>query len=98
MTRWPIVRLEAELDVAQAALWYEAERSGLGGEYVREVDALFARIAESSEQFPEIGEGVRRGLLWRFPYGVYFVTETDPPTILAVLHHRRHPRTWMRRR
>jgi hypothetical protein len=29
-----------------------------------------------------------------FPYGVFFTTETDLITVLAVLHLRRHPDSW----
>ena len=36
------VRPEAELDVLQAASWYDREREGLGFEFVNEVRATFA--------------------------------------------------------
>jgi hypothetical protein len=32
-----------------------------------------------------------------FPYGVFFTTEADLVTVLAVLHLRRPPDTWKRR-
>ena len=94
----PIIRAQAELDIAEAALWYETQRPGLGAEFVAEVDHLLRRIAESPLQFPEIGMGVRRGLLRRFPYGAYFMEATSRPQVLAVLHLHRHPETWKRRR
>src|SRR5712692_6461913 len=57
----PVVRPLAEADVREAALWYESKREGLGAEFVLELDALYERIAENPRQFPEIGEGARRG-------------------------------------
>jgi hypothetical protein len=33
---------------------------------------VLGRIREMPLQFPEVGQGVRRALLRRFPYGVYF--------------------------
>lgn len=85
-----IVRPSAEADVRDAAFWYESKREGLGAEFALELDALYERIAENPRQFPEISEGVRRALLRRFPYAVYFVIGDDAPVIVAVLHqHRR---------
>jgi plasmid stabilization system protein ParE len=48
------------------------------------------RIAQNPLQFPEIGSGVRRALLQRFPYALYFIVAASP-VLIAVLHQRRHP-------
>jgi hypothetical protein len=37
----------AKADVRAAARWYELQRSGLGREFVAEVDAALNRIAEN---------------------------------------------------
>jgi plasmid stabilization system protein ParE len=42
--------------------------------------------------------GIRRALLRRFPYAVYFAVERDVVVILAVLHVSRDPAEWQRRR
>lgn len=95
---WPIVSPQAELDIVEAVLWYEAERPGLGAEFAAEVDHLFQRIVESPLQFPEVDPELRRGLLRRFPYGVYFIAASPRSKVLAVLHLHRHPEAWKRRR
>jgi plasmid stabilization system protein ParE len=41
---------------------------------------------------------VRRALVRRFPYAVYYVAEPDQISILAVIHTRRHPHRWQSRR
>jgi plasmid stabilization system protein ParE len=41
---------------------------------------------------------MRRAILRRFPYGVFFRTTTDEIIILGVIHGRRHPRQWRSRR
>ena len=88
-----IVRLAAETDIRDAALWYESRQPGLGSEFTLRIDALIERIAQYPLQFPEIESGVRRALLQRFPYAIYFVVATSP-VVIAVLHQRRHPDTW----
>ncbi len=91
-----IVRPEAQADIQEAALWYEARRPGLGSEFTLQFDTLVERIAQNPLQFPEIGGGARRALLQRFPYAIYFVVAAFP-VIIAVLHQSRHPATWKQR-
>jgi plasmid stabilization system protein ParE len=92
------VSSEAELEIFEAALRYEREREGLGFRFEARVNTVFARLLENPFQFPIIEEDVRRALVRDFPYGVFFVTDADLITVLAVLHLRRHPDTWKRRR
>src|SRR5437773_11956527 len=92
------VSSEAELETFEAALRYERDRVGLGFRFEAQVNAVFARVLENPFQFPEIERGARRALVRDFPYGVFFTTEDDLITVLAVLHLHRHPGTWMRRR
>ena len=91
-----IVRPGAQADIREAAQWYESQQPGLGSEFTLQLDALFERIGHNPLQFPEIGSGVRRALLQRFPYAIYFVIAAYP-VVIAVLHQRRHPDTWKRR-
>lgn len=92
------VSAEAELEIFEAALRYEREREGLGFRFEAQVTTVFARVVENPFQFPVIEADVRRALARDFPYGVFFTTEADLITVLAVLHLRRHPDTWKRRR
>jgi plasmid stabilization system protein ParE len=88
------LRSAARTDVAQAAHWYEAQRSELGIEFLNELDRLLACVAENPLQFPETEVGVRRGLLRRFPFGVYFLTRADRIEVIVVLHLHRKPGIW----
>jgi plasmid stabilization system protein ParE len=98
MTRRLIVRPAAQVDIEEAAFWYESRRPGLGGGFTDQLDQLFQRIAAGPFQFPEVGQGVRRGLLHRFPYAVYFDTSETIIAVIAVLHQHRHPDTWRQRK
>ena len=92
-----VTRLRARLDVEEAAVWYESRRSGLGLRFLDELDYVMKRIAATPFQFPEIHPGVRRALLKRFPYSVYFLVGDEQVEIIAVLHQHRHPNTWRNR-
>ena len=97
MNRRLHVRDEAELDVIDAVAWYEDQRSGLGGEFLIELDAGMQRIVHTPLQFPVVRDSVRRALLHRFPYSVYFLVSDDMVDVVAVLHQHRNPRTWEER-
>ena len=88
---------EAHLDVVEAVAWYEEQRSGLGAELLTELDVVMQRVIQTPLQFPEIREGVRRALLHRFPFSVYFRVGHETIDVVAILHHHRHPRVWEER-
>lgn len=88
---------EADLDVLDAVAWYEGQRAGLGAELLIELDAVMQRIVQTPLQFPEIRENVRRALLHRFPYSVYFKVGDETVDVIAVLHQHRDPGTWGQR-
>jgi toxin ParE1/3/4 len=93
-----IIRPAAETDIREASEWYEERELGLGGRFLDELRGTFTRIARMPLQFPSIGKGLRRALLKRFPYAIYFVPRDDSTcAVLAVLHQRRNPNIWKKR-
>jgi hypothetical protein len=92
------VRPEAELDVFEAAAWYERERTGLGVAFVQTIRRVFSRIERAPLQFPLVTTDVRRAILGRFPFGIFFFVEERASTVIAVMHLHRHPRAWELRR
>jgi plasmid stabilization system protein ParE len=88
----------ADLDVASAFDWYEGERAGLGFEYLDELHAAYTRIVDGPLRYQHLQSGIRRALLKRFPYAVYFAIVEDVVVVVAVLHASRDPAEWQRRR
>jgi len=88
----------ADLDVEAAFEWYENERPGLGLEFLDELRATYNRIADGPLKYQELRGGIRRALLKRFPYAVYFAIEGEVVVVVAVLHASRDPAEWQRRR
>ena len=92
------VRPEAAEDIRSAFEWYESHRPGLGGEFLDSVGTCFDEIAAQPARFRVIHRQVRRALLRRFPYCMFFQEFGIEIVILACLHARRHPRQWDSRR
>jgi|SRR5215471_14531235 len=89
----PIVfRRIAKAEMDESIAWYDNQRERLGSELALEIDRTLARISQNPGQFPLIRGEIRRALLRRFPYGIYFIIETDRVVVLAVFHVKRNPR------
>ena len=95
---WLVAEPRVDLDVGAAFAWYENEQIGLGLDFVNELRAAYDRIADGPFKYQDLRSGIRRALLRRFPYAVYFAVETDVVVVLAVLHVSRDPAEWQRRR
>lgn len=98
MTAEVRLRPEAEQDVAEAALWYEANEPGLGAQFADQVQATINTIAEQPNAFTTVHKSVRRALVRRFPFGVFYQIDKDGVIVIAILHGSRHPRAWKERR
>ena len=88
---------EAEGDIGGAAAWYEEQRPGLGLEFTRAVRALLATVERDPLRFPLARHEIRRALVRRFPYAVYFLVGSEATTVIGCLHVRRDPATWQAR-
>ena len=94
MNRRTFVRPEAQININEAAVWYEQRETGLGQRFVDEIRQSLKSISMLPLRFPVIENGVRRLLLSRFPYAVYFLVGSDRVVVIAVLHQHRAPEIW----
>jgi len=91
------IQLEAESDLREANRWYQERRDGLEAEFIATVEACLTSIQSRPLAFPMVFDKVRRALLRRFPYGIFFVMEQDIVTVLACFHAKRDPGQIQRR-
>ena len=84
-------------ELIDAQDWYESEASGLGRRFRAAVDALVERMSVNPRQFPIVFKNVRRALLRRFPYSLFFVIEDGTLLVIARFHGSRHPAQWQGR-
>lgn len=88
---------EAEADVEDAFDWHEEQAVGLGGEFLRAVDACLGRIARHPLLYRTVHRKLRRAFVRRFPYAVFFLLDGERIVVLAVCHVRRDPKVWQQR-
>jgi plasmid stabilization system protein ParE len=87
---------EAWVEIIQAAAWYNERGTGLGQRFVLEVDQTIERIRQHPLAWTEIEAGVRRALVKKFPYSIYYTVQATRIRIHAVRHQRRRPGSWRR--
>ena len=92
-----IIRPEAEEDIKGAFQFYEDCSKGLGSDFLLSIDAILSRIQRNPEIFQKTYKEIRRGLIQRFPYGVFYFAEKERIVVIGVLHCKRNPKTWQER-
>lgn len=88
---------EAEQEMLEAAKYYEGHVTGLGLDFLDEVEAALSAIAENPLRSAYYNRPVRSIKLARFPYRLLFVVERACVVIVAVMHLHRRPGYWKRR-
>ncbi len=87
----------AEIELCEAAQYYEAESLGLGTAFLNEVERCTAAIIEHPEVGALVRSSIRRRLLHRFPYGILYSHTSTNIRILAVMNLKRRPTYWVGR-
>jgi plasmid stabilization system protein ParE len=85
------VRRAAEIDVAEAQRWYEQQRAGLASDFHHEFGLVLARLAETPLIYPAVYRNIRRAVLHRFPFLVWYHVQGSVVTVLACTHGKINP-------
>lgn len=97
MTLRPFFGKAARLEYDEAAGWYESQRTGLGREFVAEIEWALQRACEMPQRFPKVLLDTRCVRVRRFPYSIFFRIRSDRLIVLSVFHARRDPSVWRER-
>ncbi len=78
-------------------LAYRERGLDLAGEFRKSIDSCLENIRSLPESHPIVHRDIRRALMKRFPYGLFYVREGDLITVLACFHAKRDPAIWKER-
>jgi plasmid stabilization system protein ParE len=92
-----VLRAEAEAEFDEAFDWYESKRAGLGADFAAEVQRAFDRIAANPLIHGVALADIRKAVVRRFPYCVYYRPHSDRVEVIAVFHTSRDPSIWQGR-
>jgi plasmid stabilization system protein ParE len=77
------VRRAAELDIAEAQVWYETQQTGLGTEFRSEISQVIDRLAATPLIYQFVHRDIRRAIVRRFPYLVWYRVAAETVIVLA---------------
>ena len=88
----------AILDLIEIQAWYDTQQLGLGSEFQNALTSRVDLLLEFPDSAPEFSrQGARKVSLERFPYFVIYALRQETVWVVAVVHHKRHPRYWISR-
>lgn len=95
---WEFVfRPEAESELIEAYEWYESRQQDLGNDFLLCVEAALSSIQRNPTLYPVVHKKVRRALIHRFPFGIYYMVYSEQILIISVFHASRNPKQWKSR-
>jgi toxin ParE1/3/4 len=93
-----IFHREAEAEMVAAIAYYNGQRDGLGDDFQDQVEEAVARIRRTPRAFSLHGdEGLRKQIVRRFPYTIFYRELEECIWIAAIAHQRRRPGYWENR-
>jgi len=84
-------RSHAIEDLLKVTAWYEEKQNGLGKEFLNCFEEGLKFISEFPESSPVVYNEIRRKILKRFPYSIYYITLNKKIIILRIINQKRNP-------
>lgn len=92
-----IIHEDAEQELWHATDYYEDKVAGLGLDFENEIQRALISIQENPKRYVETEYGVRKYLIQKFPYFVYYIEFEEYIWIVAFAHISRKPFYWEKR-
>jgi toxin ParE1/3/4 len=81
-----------EAELREIRRYYEERSPGLGARFIDEFERQVLALAATPERWMVVTADIRRCLMRRFPYIIYFRrVDSERIRITVVKHRRRHP-------
>lgn len=86
-----VITRKAKVEINEAYIYYETERSGLGEKFLEHLDMYFNMISTSPEQFPQGKLPYREAFIKKFPYLVIFEIRLNKIIVYSVFNTWQNP-------
>ena len=88
---------DADAELAEARQWYAHQRQDLDLEFMDSVDEALTLVVRNPHLYPIVYRNLRRAVVRRFPFAIFFDIREDEIQVIAVFHSRRDPEDWQSR-
>jgi plasmid stabilization system protein ParE len=83
-----LIRRAAEIEILEAFAWYEEQLGGLGFEFLHILEDAISFLRQQPQSYQTIYRDIRRVLMRKLPYAVFYIIENDKIIVLACLHQK----------
>lgn len=92
-----IIQPDAANDILEATKWYDNNLKGLGESFLENVDIAINSIQRNPEAYPKVYRKLRRILLKKFPFSLFYLYGDEQIVVIAIFHVSRNPKAWKNR-
>ena len=93
-----IIKPLAELDIDNAIHWYEEQQEKLGENFLTALKQTLLVVSKNPLSFRKRYKTVRAVAMQTFPYSLYYILENETIFVIAVIHQKRNPKVWKKRK
>ncbi|MGB0993980.1 MAG: type II toxin-antitoxin system RelE/ParE family toxin [Akkermansiaceae bacterium] len=86
----------AQTDFREAAEYYDKQSSGLGDEFLDELESSVERVSMFPEAWGRVDDTYMHCHMRRFPFTLIYLLKEDEIIFVSVFHQRRKPENWRR--
>ena len=76
---------------------YAQRRADLDIEFMESINDALSRIVRNPRLYPLVYRTLRRAVVPRFPFAIFYEVTSDEIQVVAVFHSRRDPEIWKSR-
>ncbi len=77
-----VITPTAEQDIQTGRNWYESQQSQLGVDFIDAIENTIQKVQSNPNVFSRIYKGIRKAIVKRFPFGIYYFVKTTSLTFL----------------
>ena len=82
----------AAAEVESAISWYAQPEINQASAFIKDIQRTESHLRTHPELYQRVEGDVRRAVLRRFPYSLFFLIEQDQVVVLALMHQHQRPR------
>lgn len=86
-----ILSEQAKFEIEDSEEYYNLQQENLGNTFKSDLKDSIRNIEKFPNLYPNINEKIKRSVLHRFPFSIYYTVKTDYILILSVAHQHRKP-------
>jgi len=85
------------LDFDKSYEFYASKSEKVANDFYKHVNNSLEKIAENPNTFPKVLQDVRKFVLKKFPFIIYYQIKRLTISIIAIFHASRNPELWKER-